>query len=118
MIVRASWLLKLKARLAGLNPNNMLLTTIGPFIIRGEVAPEPEDLLHERIHVAQWLELLGVGYYVIFYAWYFWGRIKHGSATAAYDRHPMEREAYAGMELPNYLEIRRHYAWVRLVGAN
>jgi hypothetical protein len=76
MMLRAQWLLSLKARLAGLDPKDVQLSTIGPIILRGDHDPEPEELAHERIHVRQWWELLGVGYVVIFWALYVRARLQ------------------------------------------
>ncbi len=113
MIVRANWLLRAKARLAGLDPNEVLLTTIGSIIIRGDIDPADDEILHERLHGAQWIELLGIGYVIVFWCLYLVLLLRYRSRGAAYALHPMELEAYEGMRDPEYLKRRRSFAWIK-----
>lgn len=67
------------------------------------------DLIqHERIHTAQMLEMLVVG----FYLWYIaeW-LIRLPMRGRAYSNISFEREAYEHMHDPNYLLTRRRFAW-------
>ncbi|MBQ7472632.1 MAG: hypothetical protein IJS97_09490 [Prevotella sp.] len=65
---------------------------------------------HERIHTAQMVELLFVG----FYLWYAveW-LVRRCQGRNAYGRMSFEREAYTHMHEPNYLKHRRQYAWMK-----
>lgn len=114
MMFRADWLLRLKARIAGLDPNDVVLTTVGPIIIRGKIDPEPEALQHELIHVMQFQELLGIGFVILFWIFFLWGLFRHGSAELAYLRNPFEVEANRYMDTSGYLENRPRFAWARL----
>ena len=111
MQIHAPWLLRLKARLAGLSEIDVALTTIGPIIITGDIEVGAAEIRHEQIHIRQWWELLGLGYVILFWWFFIWGRIKHGNTELAYVEHPLEREAYDHMANPDYLKTRKPYAW-------
>lgn len=67
---------------------------------------------HERVHLAQQLEL----FLVIFYLWYFIEffirYIQLGSRKKAYRAISFEREAYVNDDNLNYLEERKAFAFI------
>ena len=85
--------------------------TLFPFVI---VNPEFEDdglIRHERIHIAQQMELLVVGFYLL----YLWDWFKHliltGRPYEAYRTIRFEQEAYDNQEAVGYLDNRQAFAW-------
>ena len=71
---------------------------------------------HETIHFKQWLELLIVGFAVLYGAFYLWFRlVKRLDGPAAYRAIPFEREAYANQETVSYLFERKMYAWTKYI---
>ena len=84
--------------------------TLFPFIF---LKGEGDDRLinHESIHIAQYRELLVVGF-LFLYLWDFvQGYIKYRSYDDAYRSIRFEREAYSFDADPHYLEYRQKYAW-------
>ena len=71
------------------------------------------DLNHERIHTAQMVELLVIG----FYLWYLveWGvlLLRYRNVMRAYRNIRFEREAYENERDINYLKFRKFWAWMR-----
>ena len=77
---------------------------------------------HEEIHIKQQKELLLVGFfllYAVFYAALFvyitfsdWGLTFSQVCDKAYRGNPLEREAYDHQGDPDYLDNRRHFAWI------
>ncbi len=65
-------------------------------------------LQHERIHSAQMREMLFVGFYLWYAAEWLFRLTQKGNA---YEHISLEREAYAHMHTPGYLQQRRPYAW-------
>ena len=60
---------------------------------------------HERIHLAQQKELLLVGFYILYAVmWLFRG-----------DDNAFEREAYHGQWEEDYLQTRKHLAWLNYI---
>jgi len=74
---------------------------------------------HETIHFKQWLELLIVGFGVLYVAFYLWFRlVKRLDGPAAYRAIPFEREAYAHQGTVSYLSERKMYAWTKYIRSN
>ena len=80
----------------------------GLLFCRKGVSITADLIQHERIHTAQMLEMLVVG----FYLWYIteW-LIRLPMRGRAYSNISFEREAYEHMHDPNYLLTRRPFAW-------
>lgn len=76
------------------------------------------DERHERIHGEQQKEML----IVFFYLWYVieWliRCIQYGNGKTAYKNISFEREAYANETDIVYLDIRRHFAWLKYLHKN
>ena len=71
--------------------------TIWPFIFARKKLSEI-DINHEKIHLAQQLELLIIPFYIIYFIEWIFKRYRNIS---------FEKEAYANQEDMNYLEWRR-----------
>ena len=86
--------------------------TIFPFII----SREPMDagtLNHETIHIRQQLELLVIGFYLLYAAYYLIGLAKYKDKQRAYFMIPFEQEAYTNDQNLDYLKTRKAYSWRR-----
>jgi hypothetical protein len=82
------------------------------FVGRGESLPLPPEIMnHERIHARQQLEMG----WVFFFIWYGleflvrWAR--HRDRFTAYRALSHEKEAYRHEGFPDYLKVRKPYAW-------
>ncbi len=88
--------------------------TIWPFIfIRKGKTYTDIDNNHERIHAEQQLELLLVGFLILYLLFFIVGLIRYRSWDKAYRNNPFEVEAYFWQSDLDYLNHRRHYAWCR-----
>ena len=86
--------------------------TIFPFIIyTGKMPAWLRN--HERVHLAQQVELL----LVFFYLWYFMEFLIHfvtlGSRKKAYRRISFEREAYVNDDNLEYLNVRKPFSFIK-----
>ena len=70
-------------------------------------------ITHETIHFQQQLELLFVFQWLLYGIFYVVGLIKYRDAKQAYYRTPFEQEAYAFEYEHDYLENRKHFAWMK-----
>lgn len=88
------------------------INILGVLICRPTLSLTPELINHERIHTRQMLEMLVVFYYL----WYIveW-LIRLPMKGRAYMNLSFEREAYRHMNDLNYLQHRKHYAWLRYI---
>ena len=82
-----------------------------PFILHKEASPSETLLNHERIHLAQQLELGVLGFYVWYLLEYGWLRRRLGH-HAAYMALGHEREAYHNESNPLYLAKRGWFAFL------
>ena len=78
---------------------------------RGELNEETK--VHETIHYQQWIELLIVGFAILYPFFWTLNLLKGMSPSDAYRHIPFEEEAYNNQGVPNYLKNRRRYAWAR-----
>ena len=95
-------------------PIDIWAISLGPFVwCRGEMSETTKR--HERIHFAQQLELLFVGF-LILYGWYYLrGIIANKVGREAYYSIPFEEEAYIHQDDKNYLENRPFYHWKKYI---
>ena len=86
--------------------------TLFPFVF---IIDEGDDslILHEEIHFRQYLELLIVGFPIMYLFDFVSGLIKHKNVADAYHSIRLEQEAYRSESNPNYLQERKLYAWRR-----
>jgi len=86
--------------------------TIFPFIVSKEPMDE-QTLNHETIHIRQQLELLIIGFYLLYAAYYLIGLAKYKDKQRAYFMIPFEQEAYTNDQNLDYLKTRKSYSWRR-----
>lgn len=112
-----------------LPPKWLKAITIGPFIFtRPKTWLGTRDINHERIHWEQEKELLIVGFYVLYVAFFLWRLVecavtgyrmefitgkRLGLWKTAYRRIPFEREAYCCECVIGYVHRRERMAWKR-----
>ena len=90
---------------------NIWAITIWPFIICRQKM-KPEILNHEKIHIKQQAELLLIGFYILYAAWWLYNRLwLRMSSHEAYMYIPFEVEAYENEDNLEYLENRKWCAW-------
>lgn len=86
--------------------------TLFPFIISREPMG-PETLNHETIHIHQQMELLVIGFYLLYVYYYLVGLAKYKDKQKAYYMIPFEQEAYEYDNQLDYLETRKPYSWTK-----
>ena len=81
-----------------------------PFVfVRGDINKKTK--VHESIHIAQYNELIVIGFLVLyFYDWVI-GLIKYRDKEKAYYNIRFEQEAYMYEAVEDYLENRSKYEW-------
>jgi hypothetical protein len=71
------------------------------------------DINHENIHAAQYKELLYIGFLPLYVLMFIWQLIRLWNWSKAYRSVAFEKEAYSHQEEMDYLEKRKHYAWLK-----
>ncbi|NDW19055.1 hypothetical protein D0T53_09035 [Dysgonomonas sp. 216] len=69
-------------------------------------------LNHEKIHTYQIFELLGVFFYILYFAEWLVRLFQYKNKIEAYRNISFEREAYANDKDPNYLKRRKLFSFV------
>jgi len=89
--------------------------TIFPFIfVRSRQLQQDSVLLnHERIHLAQALELLVIPFYIWYVLEFLWHYLQYRNFDKAYRQIRFEREAYHHEKNLNYLQRRKRWAVFR-----
>ena len=96
---------------------NIWAITLYPFIIcKGKL--DQQMRTHETIHLHQQRELLLIGFYLLYVAFWVWGLVKFRSFHAAYRSIPFEKEAYANDADPTYPLNRKTFSWVKFIRNN
>ena len=70
---------------------------------------------HETIHYHQQLEMLFVGQWILYAAFWLIGLVKYRSGKKAYYENPFEREAYDNEKKYTYLDKRPLWNWVHYI---
>lgn len=70
---------------------------------------------HEKIHLQQQLELLLVGFYILYLLHYFYNLIRFMNHNKAYQNIVFEREAYAMEGKMDYLSERKLWGWINFL---
>lgn len=83
------------------------------FIRHAHLRHEPALIHHERIHHRQQLELLLVGFYLIYGLNYLYNLAKYRAHYKAYREIIFEREAYAMDKDMDYLKRRKLFAFLK-----
>jgi hypothetical protein len=93
---------------------DVLAMSVGPFIILKDEQLRNDKILinHETIHWRQALELLIIGFWILYFAFYLKNRMNLIS-DEAYRAIPFEKEAYANEADLNYLSKRKLYSWIK-----
>ena len=74
---------------------------------------------HETIHFRQWLELLIIGFAILYVGSWIWLRfIRRYDGETAYRMIPFEQEAYDNQHDVDYLSSRRLFAWAKYFKRN
>jgi hypothetical protein len=68
---------------------------------------------HEKIHLVQQLELLLIGFYILYLLNYFFNLIKYLNHDKAYLNIIFEKEAYEMESDLDYLQKRNLWSWVK-----
>lgn len=94
-------------------PGFSYINIFGVLFTRRKRPITPIEERHESIHTRQMQETL----YIFFYLWYIieW-LIKLAiirDTRKAYRSISFEREAYLYQAIPGYLEVRKHYCWLK-----
>lgn len=105
MIVMAPWLVSLLSVVVEAHA-----MAFWPFIVT-KVPLSAQGENHERIHLAQQVELLLLGFYILYVLDYFRARAAGASPTEAYFGIRFEREAFDHQADLTYLANRSAYAW-------
>jgi hypothetical protein len=85
-----------------------------PFILVKDLSfiGHKDFINHEKIHLKQQLELLLVGFYILYLIHYFYNLIKFFNHNEAYLNIVFEKEAYAMESELNYLQSRKFWGWL------
>ena len=70
---------------------------------------------HEKIHLRQQVELLVVGFYILYGFYWLKSFVKNRDKDQAYYDIPFEKEAYAMQKDMTYLDNRSRYAWLNFL---
>ena len=94
--------------------------TLFPFIFLAstEIKQNNQIVQHEKIHLRQELEMFVVLFYLIYFTEFLVGYIKYNDRYKAYRNISFEREAFDNDFNPDYLKIRRMWAWYRYLWTN
>jgi|TARA_R110000803_G_scaffold51576_1_gene106470 hypothetical protein len=86
--------------------------TLWPFVFIRDHGDEV-TINHEKIHLRQQVELLILGFYLLYGFFWLKSYIKHRDKARAYYEIPFEREAYSMQNDMQYLsKSRRFWAWL------
>lgn len=91
------------------------INLFGIIFVRKNARLSDNDLRHERIHTRQQIELLFVGFFIIYFVEWLYHLLRTRDALLAYRSISFEREAYSHQADPTYLHRRKLFAWCRNV---
>ncbi len=86
--------------------------TLGVLMIVNPDYESPELIDHEAIHVRQYIELLFIGFIVLYLGWWIFNCLKGMSSHDAYEAIPFEKEARA---FSGSFEERRWFGWMQFI---
>ncbi len=88
-----------------------------PFILVRKAAHKADPLLinHEKIHLAQQLELLILPFYMLYLLHYIINLTRYREHDKAYRNIVFEREAYLMESRQEYLKSRSFWAWINFL---
>jgi hypothetical protein len=87
-----------------------------PFILLKDRKSKNDAIIinHEKIHLAQQLELIILPFYLLYFIHYLINLIRYQNHDKAYRQIVFEKEAYQHDEDLSYLASRKSYSWIRL----
>lgn len=92
------------------------INLFGVIFVRKGAVMMVADCNHEHIHTAQMRELLYVGFYILYVAFFLVLLLaEKGKWHAAYRANPFEMEAYDYQGDIRYLEHRKKFSWKKYV---
>jgi|TARA_R110002060_G_scaffold3805_21_gene5963 hypothetical protein len=101
--------------LSRVSPINIWAINLGLFVFcREKLSKQTKN--HETIHYKQTLELLFVGFWLLYFIFWVIGLFRYRDGAVAYMMIPFEKEAYSNEENLEYLSQRKSYSWVKYVG--
>jgi len=106
---------RLPVFLSRLSPINIYAISLGFFVFCREVLSE-RGKRHETIHFKQWMELLLVGFLVLYPLFWLILVIRHKGGAKAYKLIPFEVEAYMHEHEEGYLDNRSWFSWWKYRG--
>jgi len=86
------------------------INIFGVFFVHPDVHINERLINHERIHTAQMRELAYIPFYIIYMIEWLLRLVMKNNAYMSIS---FEREAYRHENEPDYLEKRKHYAWIK-----
>ncbi len=86
---------------------------IFPFVLVKSKSPSEVLLNHERIHLAQQIELFILPFYCWYFLAYCWNRFKGQKHHQAYRNVIFEKEAYENDENLQYLTSRKNWEFIK-----
>lgn len=86
---------------------------IFPFVLVKSKNPSTVLLNHERIHLAQQIELFILPFYCWYFLAYCWNRFKGQKHHQAYRNIIFEKEAYENDENLQYLASRKNWSFIK-----
>ena len=105
---------RLPVILSKVSPIDIWAISLGLFVFcRGEMSDVTKN--HETIHFRQWVELLFIGFLILYPLFWIVGLIKYRDGAMAYMNIPFEIEAYQHDQDLDYLNNRKLYSWVKYV---
>tara|TARA_R100001509_G_scaffold143548_1_gene99381 strand:+ start:11343 stop:11699 length:357 start_codon:yes stop_codon:yes gene_type:complete len=98
--------------LSYLSPIDIWAIALGPLVFcRGKL--QPQTRRHETIHFQQQLELLFLGFFLLYVVFWLRALVKTKSGSEAYRVIPFEIEAYSNESNEEYLRNRKRFAWIK-----
>ena len=111
MVIKCKWLLNIATKLNGFE---ITWLEFIPFLIIVKDKNDKKLINHEKIHQAQMLETLFIGYYIIYIGHYLYLRFKY-KHKKAYENICFEEEAFEYDDDLNYLKKRKRYSWFKFL---
>lgn len=94
-------------------PGYSTINLFGILFTRSSKKPLPQQTItHETIHTKQQIELLFVGFYILYLIFWIFNLFKYKKSHLAYYMIPFEQEAYNHQNDPNYPKNRKLYSWI------
>lgn len=88
-----------------------ILNLFGILFVRKGIKITDKSLNHERIHTQQGRELLWIGFYIKYLAWWLWNLIFYRDQDIGYGKNLLEKEAYLFESKLDYIKVRDKYAY-------